>query len=655
MDYQVKFQVNNDEKGLLQRLFEFSGCGKTTLLQLIAGRGQQQKHSSGILCIYNCIYVLGEGSDRPPNHIRRQIGFVYQDDTFLTPLSVREHLSFTAQLKLSSQLTYQQKCSAIDQTIEIFGLEFCADTPICYISGGERKRCSVASELFSNPRLLMLDEPTSGLDSAAATNVINVLRLLAKPRPLSNSDAINTASSSYRNYHFLQTKSMGIMMSIHQPSTHIFESFDKVIILSEGSVAYFGPPSTFVNYIESLGLRKIDYLRSDEITTASSRAQLLYGNPADIAIELLMSIVPYQSTDGSESIGEDSSHPQCTKLEREDSLLRKYDGWWPRYILIDIYQDNDVISEIDQNIDSMMFQGTSQGTSEQLTRYFETVILTRRCLKLSSRSLVTKWLAILEILIVSTLAGLSWLQIQFEEDRISDVSGFFFFCLSYWFFAKLFVGILVFQPDNAVIRKEYTAGTYRLLSYFTAKFLGNIPVTILSISVFTIISFLLVIPATTFPSYSDYIIVLLSFFGMITLLSFTAEHFGELVGNLAYSIEQSVSVATLVGLSTLIFGGFYIKTLPIFMQWLQYLSILKYGFDAVVQIVFSRKKHIMCNVGGFVIADCFGQVFIDSDEVMHWLGVSQFTTIVNIAILVVSCCALKFGAFLALYYFMRKH
>jgi ABC-type multidrug transport system ATPase subunit len=83
------------------------------------------------------------------------------------------------------------------------------------ISGGEMRRLAFASEIITNPSILFADEPTSGLDSFMAMSVVDTMRTLAK-------------------------KGKTIVCTIHQPSSEIFEMFDKLYLMAEGRLAYTG-------------------------------------------------------------------------------------------------------------------------------------------------------------------------------------------------------------------------------------------------------------------------------------------------------------------------------------------------------------------------------------------------------------------------------
>lgn len=142
---------------------------------------------------------------------------------------MRETLTYSAHLRLPPTLSKEEVNGIIEATIVEMGLQDCADRHIGNwhlrgISGGEKKRLSIAIEILTRPRLLFLDEPTSGLDSASAFFVIQTLRNIAHDGPT-------------------------VISSIHQPSSEVFALFDDLFLLSGGQTVYFGPAKKAVEVI----------------------------------------------------------------------------------------------------------------------------------------------------------------------------------------------------------------------------------------------------------------------------------------------------------------------------------------------------------------------------------------------------------------------
>ena len=156
-----------------------------------------------------------------PDSLTSVSAYVQQDDLFLGALSVSETLQFQAKIRMDSVISKEARKKRVQQVMEELNLVKCKDVRIGIhgivkgISGGELKRLSFGCEVLTNPQLFFCDEPTSGLDSYMAYNVIDVLRLLAK-------------------------RGKTIICTIHQPSSAVFELFDKVLLMAEGRVAYMG-------------------------------------------------------------------------------------------------------------------------------------------------------------------------------------------------------------------------------------------------------------------------------------------------------------------------------------------------------------------------------------------------------------------------------
>jgi ABC-type multidrug transport system ATPase subunit len=98
------------------------------------------------------------------------------------------------------------------------------------LSGGERKRTCIGYELITDPKLLLLDEPTSGLDSTTAYKIIRILKKEA-------------------------SRGLTIVSTIHQPSSEIFTLFDRLILLHEGNIMYYGPVKEISGYLSKIGLQ----------------------------------------------------------------------------------------------------------------------------------------------------------------------------------------------------------------------------------------------------------------------------------------------------------------------------------------------------------------------------------------------------------------
>ncbi|VZH97073.1 unnamed protein product [Fusarium fujikuroi] len=225
------------EAGEICALMGPSGCGKTTLLNVLARRPTNASSAEAEVNINGSHLSLAE--------FREVSCFVEQEDALIGSLTVRETLEFSSRLASSSSLSKKERIVRINNLLESFGLVEQANTLIGTpirkgISGGQKRRVGVASQLITSPKLLFLDEPTSGLDSAASLEVVKYLRDVAK-----------------RN-------NLIVICSIHQPSTSTFNLFDKLLLLSGGKTHYFGPVNSVAAYYSEIGSPLPQYVNPAE-------------------------------------------------------------------------------------------------------------------------------------------------------------------------------------------------------------------------------------------------------------------------------------------------------------------------------------------------------------------------------------------------------
>jgi len=167
---------------------------------------------------------------RPTKGCKRLLAYVRQTDVFLPDLTVYQTLWYAGGLRLPAQWSDDMRRERIDAVLHELGLGGCRDTPAAIgLSGGEKRRVSVALELLADPPFLFCDEPTSGLDSVTSLRLIR----------------------SFRNLADDQKK--GVACTIHQPSQEMFSLFDKVLLLAQGRTVYYGRPDGVGAHFSRMG------------------------------------------------------------------------------------------------------------------------------------------------------------------------------------------------------------------------------------------------------------------------------------------------------------------------------------------------------------------------------------------------------------------
>src|SRR3954469_1162831 len=184
-----------------------SGAGKSTLLNALTGQ-RPADHGT----------VLYDGRDlyRDYAELRQRIGLVPQDDILHAQLTVHRALSYAAELRFPQDTVKAERRARVEEVVRELGLEQRAARPIHSLSGGQRKRVSVALELLTKPSLLFLDEPTSGLDPGLDKSVMQMLRGLAD-------DGRTVAAVTH--------------------SVANLDICDRLLVMAPGGkIAFFGPP-----------------------------------------------------------------------------------------------------------------------------------------------------------------------------------------------------------------------------------------------------------------------------------------------------------------------------------------------------------------------------------------------------------------------------
>lgn len=193
-----------------------SGSGKSTLLSVLSGQASYGK-------VEGSLSISGDESG-DIRRMRSVTGFVPQDDILHGELTVRENIYFQAFLRLPVSTKYSECESEVDQVIEDLHLGTVADQRVGTVdrrgvSGGQRKRVSIAMELVSKPQLLFADEPTSGLDSTTAHEVVGCLAQAA------------------------ERLSTTVVSVIHQPRYETLLLFDDLVLLATGGILVYAGPA----------------------------------------------------------------------------------------------------------------------------------------------------------------------------------------------------------------------------------------------------------------------------------------------------------------------------------------------------------------------------------------------------------------------------
>lgn len=419
--------------GKLVALMGPSGSGKSTLLDVLAGR-----KTAGTLGGR----VLFNGREPTRDDHRFMVGYVEQFDTLVGELTVENMLRYTADLKLPSSVSAEQREARVEEVIQMLDLESCRRTVIGSalsrgISGGQAKRVNIGLALITRPPILFLDEPTSGLDSRVADEVIELLKQMA------------------------HQSNRTIVCTIHSPTGHAFSLFDELYMIHKGRLIYDGPVNKSHAYFENLGHTR---------------------DPDASLPEWLVDL-----TSDMESI-----RARKSSLEGEDTNRAAKDGSF-----VEMFQSSELKKEAEkkrfsliESQDSSKRASTSKSdhAPSELSRLI-TLIKYRSIAHLKNGEFMgTRFgdKTVFALLILSLYFGIGE---ELDPQSIASVSSLLFFiCALCGFGAAAFVPTL--NLERKLFYRELADGCYNPATYYFSKFIEEAVVALFTSTLFCVIVFL---------------------------------------------------------------------------------------------------------------------------------------------------------------------
>lgn len=203
--------------GQLSAIMGPSGAGKSSLLDVLAAF--RRRGTSGD--------VLANGRPAVEAARRGLCAYIQQEDHVRGGVTPLEAMTLATRLKTGAGA--DEARNRAEEVLRVLGLVRQQDTLTAKLSGGQRRRLSVALELAGDPAVLFLDEPTTGLDSVSTTRCVELLRLLAR-------------------------EGRTVICTLHQPSARLFAMVDRVYALAEGCCVYDGAPDQVLPHLAARGL-----------------------------------------------------------------------------------------------------------------------------------------------------------------------------------------------------------------------------------------------------------------------------------------------------------------------------------------------------------------------------------------------------------------
>uniref|UniRef100_A0A060T3A4 ARAD1A14146p n=1 Tax=Blastobotrys adeninivorans TaxID=409370 RepID=A0A060T3A4_BLAAD len=413
-----------------------SGSGKTTLLDYLSRRSTKGKQLGEVtidkIALDNSV-------------LREYSVYVEQEDTLIGSLTVRETMNFSARLSQVPKDGLKQK---IAELLAFFGLSSNADTkvgtPIIKgLSGGQKRRLSVASQLITDPSILFLDEPTSGLDSFASYQVIKSIREIAKAR------------------------NMIVICTIHQPSMKTFQLFDKLMVLSKGNVLYNDRVDKVSDYFSHLG-----------------HPVSPHENVADHILEVTN--VDFDNTSqGGDTIQKLSAAWRQHELETQTTPLE---------------------STRTNSEESLIDTAVKESKRNQISVFTSQVFyLCRRQLIKARRDVFAYGVRMIMYLGLAILMGTVWLRFKQEEKYVQPYVNAIFFGSAFMSFMAV-AYIPAFLEDHSAFVRESQNGLYGPGPFLVSNFVIGVPFLFLIALMFLIVTFWLIHFTATGPVFGKFLL-----------------------------------------------------------------------------------------------------------------------------------------------------
>ncbi|KZP09735.1 hypothetical protein FIBSPDRAFT_911906 [Athelia psychrophila] len=582
------------QPGQVLAIMGASGAGKSTFLDILARKAKRGTVSGE---------TLVNGRIVAEEMYKNVSGYVDQEDTLMSTLTVYETVLYSALLRLPREMSFEAKKFRTLETMQELGILGIKDSRIGdsgkrSISGGEKRRVSIACELVTSPSILFLDEPTSGLDAYNAFNVVECLSALA------------------RNYN------RTVIFTIHQPRSNIVALFDQLVLLARGKLVYSGALSECQEYFAGIGkpcppgFNIADYLidltmhaekpqRPSVTITPPSEAEDISNLPDEeralSAHPLSVRSASGMSSDETELRTRPSSMTSQTSnfIKRKTSQLLEAVTPTTHTVtplapalaaLVDAYANSAIAAEIKARTEEVA--DADQGTNGELRDVeVESTLLRGRKRAtwgtqftiLSGRAFKNLYRdpALLAAHYLSSV-GLALFCGVFFHNVTDDIAGFqnrlgvFFFTLALFGFSCL-SSLGLFANERILFMRERANGYYSSFTYFSSKVLFDIlPLRLVPPLVFGSIVYGLVGLVPDVATFWKFLLTLVLFnlttASVVLLLSIAFE-----------STSVASLVGTLVMLFNLLFTGLLVNrnTVPKFLQWLHTISFFHAAFEGL--------------------------------------------------------------------------
>ncbi|KAJ1301061.1 hypothetical protein OPQ81_003479 [Rhizoctonia solani] len=559
------------ESGEMMAIIGGSGSGKTTLLHALVGRLANLPVTAGEVKYEPTGITLSakESAALSARKMKDRIGFVRQNDYLLEHLTVRETLDYAAALRLPSSISSSTRRLIVDQTIRELGLGDAAETVVGGalrkgISGGERRRLTIALSLISLPSILALDEPTTGLDAFTAYALLQTLSSLAR-------------------------RGRTVVMSVHQPRSDAWELFDRIVVLSKGDVVFAGRRERCLGWFEEMGMGRPGDRMDQQGTEKGSIDEETDGrtgvNPLDWLIDIC-SVDPRDQgstqrverlvqgwKDGGKPIADERGPSRESRIVSD--MVQRVPSVQP--------QEQDLLyANVDQDED----QPGSQAQALKRPGWVrQTVVLTSRATKGVSRDYAQILGFACQSIGIAVLLGITFLRLGESSSDIQSLKTLSYQHAPCYFYLTLIYAIYKFcETDLVIFDREREDHLYQVFPWLISEYTSTLALHAISSGLFAVILYFLANMRT-----EDLAANLFIFVAECVLVQLGTVGFALLAASLQRTYAQASLMANGLSIFFLLTAGYLLIHPPVYVEWVKWISVYYYGFRAVAISQFKNR------------------------------------------------------------------
>lgn len=398
-----------------------SGAGKSSLMNILVGYVSQG--------VGGTIYT--NGAERQLALFNKLSAYIMQEDLLQPHLTVKESLLVAAHLKLGGELNKEEKLLAVEEIMTTLNLKFCEHTRVERLSGGQKKRLAVALELVNNPPVIFLDEPTTGLDIVTTTQVVSLLKSLAR-------------------------QGRTIVCTLHQPSSTIFHMLDHVYMLAKGLCIYQGSSHKLVPFLAKSGLVcKSTYNPADYVFEILNKTTIKVLSTEIQNGKICWSDEDFEADNLSVKICRQDTLASITPVNLSSQKMGKHDVIFPTSFLQQLW-----------------------------------ILLCRMILQ-QGRNMTGFWIQFGHHLAIALMMGLVFQGVGNNAARPFDNFKFLISVEVFFVYTQVMKNVMLMPFEIKILRREYFNRWYGLKSYYTALTLASAPLVILFTVMFAAVTYYL--------------------------------------------------------------------------------------------------------------------------------------------------------------------